>query len=366
MLRTSSLFVLILALLSGCGDSSAPSGFGDAITSQLDALMVKYQSQTRAPGVVLGVWSGSKEYLRAIGQDELATGKAMSATPLFRIGSLTKTFTGTVILQLVDEKKLGLDDTLETVLPATGVPNADKITVRNLLMMTAGVASYNDKIDPKKAYTPQQLLDIIKTLTPSFAPGASWEYSNSNTTLLGLMIEKRDESTLGASIKRRIFDPLKLTGSSFPSDGTMPGEYIHGYMRDPDAPEGALLECSTLDPSWGWAAGAIVSTIADVRTYITALGQGKLLSQDMQRKRMSEWWDTPDATAPSAKYGLGWATIGGFYGHNGSVPGYINMAMFDPTEQTAIVLMLNIQPATDVTRSMMIEVIRTVFPYRTF
>lgn len=366
MPRTCSSIVALLILLSGCGDGSTPTGFSEAVTHDLDALMLKWQSANRAPGVVLGVWSRGNEYLRALGLAELATARTMTATPLFRIGSLTKTFTGTVVLQLVDEKKLTLDDTLESVLPATGVPNAGTITVRHLLMMTAGVASYNSKIDPQNVYTPQQLLDIIRTLTPSFAPGTSWEYSNSNTVLLGLMIEKRDGATLAASIKRRIIDRLQLTGTSFPSDATMPGEFIHGYLIDPDAPEGALLDCSTYSPSWSWAAGAILSNVADVRTFITALGQGSLISQTLQATRTSEWWSTPMTTAPSAKYGLGWANIGGFYGHNGSVPGYINMAMYDPTEQTAIVLMLNIQPAGDVTRDMMVEVIRAIFPYRTF
>jgi D-alanyl-D-alanine carboxypeptidase len=353
-------------LLAGCG--GAPPGFDANTRARFDQLVDASLKKHEAPGMILGVWSGGKQYLRAAGKADLATGRPMSATPLFRIGSLTKTFVGTAVMQLVDEKKLSLDDAVATLLPDAGVPGGDKITVRHLLMMRSGLPSYSQSPEFGKDFsgsrqanfTPAQLLAYAWKLPVLFPPGTAFHYSNTNTILLGLLIEKLDGAPLARSLKRRIFDPLGLTHTSFPSDGTIPGDYIHGYGNagaDRD-------DWSQANPSWGWAAGAIISTIADVRTYIEALGEGRLLSRETQARRLTEWAASP-GPYPTAKYGLGWATMGGFLGHNGSLPGYVNMAMYDPKTKSTIVLMLNFQGKHgDATREIMREAIQILFPGR--
>ena len=359
------LIAVLLLKLASCGGS----GFDSAKAAQLDQVVNESLVTYSSPGMLLYVASPQTgEYLRTAGLAEIDSATSMSVGPLFRIGSCTKTFTGTAILTLVQEGRIGLDDTIDKYI--AGVPNGNIITIRHLLKMRSGLSNYSESAtfghdfdaNPNHSFTPQELLAYAWAMPIMFAPGTQYYYSNTNTVLLGLVVEKvnPEGDNLDQAIKRRISNPLGMTNTFLPNDGAMPGAYIHGYMptQPPD-------DVSLMNPSWGWAAGAMISNFYDMRTYTAALGNGSLLSAQMQALRMSDFESSGMPAYPTAQYGLGWATVGGFYGHSGALPGYVNMAMYDPSTQTTIYLMLNTQPTDgDATMNILTRVIKIMFPDR--
>jgi CubicO group peptidase (beta-lactamase class C family) len=152
----------------------------------------------------------------------------------FRIGSITKTFTATLLLILADEKKLGLDDPVSKYV--AWVPNGDRITLRMLADMTAGLHSYTqDDAWVKVAFsnfgrvwTPRELVDVGLRSPPDFPPGQGWHYSNTNYVLLGMILEQVTGKKIQDSFAEKMFKPLKLTQTSWPVGAALPKPYAHG------------------------------------------------------------------------------------------------------------------------------------------
>lgn len=364
------LIVVAIALII-LGYSLIPPAkkrFDTATIYKLESFMNSSMKKYNAPGMLLGVWvPGRAEYVRAMGVADLKSGKPIWTEGLFRIGSLTKTFTGTVALQLVDEGLLSLDNTVDKYYE--GVPNGDKITIRQLLNMTSGLCNYSEspafgELFIKNRYhywRHDQLVDIATAEKPYFAPGKGCHYSNTNTILLGLIIEKVTNSTLEKQIKKRVFDRLGMRHSTFPTTNTFEGEYIHGYNYNNGKPDDWSLQ----NPSWGWAAGGIISNFQDMHKYIRALGKGTLLSRKTQAERFKGGGPLPKAGFSTTRYCLAGFKLGGFVGHNGGMPGYINIAMYDPSTGAVVLIMLNTQPPQgDATLKMFGEVVKIIFPDR--
>lgn len=247
-----------------------------------------------------------------------------------RIGSNTKTFTAVVVLQLVKEGKLELDAPVERYLPGL-VPNADKITVRQLLNHTSGLPNYTNFLArgllPYQHWyaAPRTLLDIALELEPTHAPGATFAYSNTNYLVAGLIVEATTHRPIGEEIDRRIVRPLKLRRTYFPSTGEerLRGPHPHGYHHDD--PAKPLQDVSVQDPSFGWAAGQMVSTPSELNRFFVALLQGRLLPADLMRE-MQTTVPAPEL-GKDARYGLGLISrslrCGGLsYGHGGTITGY--------------------------------------------
>ena len=209
----AAVAVGLLVSLSACGsDSKAPessaaatptSSSADAtremdagIAKQLDAAIDQTMTAASIPGAIIGVWGPEGRYVRAVGAADKATGAPMKADFYSRIGSLTKTFTVTGVLQLADQGKLGLDDPIGKYID--GVPQGDKITLRQLARMRSGLENYAKTpefqqalvADPYRNFTPQELLGYAFAAPMPFPPGEGYEYSNTNTVLLGLVVEK--------------------------------------------------------------------------------------------------------------------------------------------------------------------------------
>ena len=195
-------------------------------------------AENNIPGAIVGVWvPGEGTWIKAIGTADIETGRNIKITDKMRIASITKTFTATVILQLVDEWKLALNDTLDHFVPE--VPNSDEITIRQLCDMTSGIFSIADDEgfdntlanEPLKKWTHQELLDIALKHDPYFAPGEGGYYSDTNySPLLGMIIEQVTGNTVENEIQTRIIEPLELLNTSFPTGPNMTGEYSRGYM----------------------------------------------------------------------------------------------------------------------------------------
>ncbi|WP_425461435.1 serine hydrolase domain-containing protein [Kitasatospora viridis] len=303
-------------------------GRPDSVQASLNTL-VKDDGVPAALASVKGRDGRTHSYTAGVG--DVATGAKVPVDGQIRIGSNTKTFTAVVVLQLVAEGKIGLDTSVDTYLP--GLLRGDgidgrNITVRQLLQHTSGLPEYvnTDAIltGPKRYYEPRDLLDAALAQKAHFAPGTRWEYSNTNYLVAGLIIQKVTGRPLGEEITQRVIDRIGLRHTSFPTPGDMGIRGVHpeGYVRDAG---GSLRDYTELDPSWGWAAGSVVSTNSDLIRFYAALLGGRLLpAAQLAQMRTTV---PADELGPGARYGLGLVSrplsCGGLYwGHGGAIPGY--------------------------------------------
>ncbi|MFG3283309.1 serine hydrolase domain-containing protein [Streptomyces sp. NPDC048111] len=323
-----------LVMTSGALSPSAASAAArpDTVQSSLNALVAN-DGIPAALASVVDRKGRTHHYTAGVG--DLSTGAKVPKDGQVRAGSNTKAFTAVVALQLVAEKKIALDTPVETYLPGLlrgeGI-DGHTITVRQLLQHTTGLPEYLDKgavlEDPQRYYEPRELLDGALAQKAHFTPGAKWEYSNTNYLVAGLLIQKITGRPLGEEINRRIVDRIGLRHTTFPAPGDMTIREPHpkGYHRDTaDSPWRDVTE---LDPSWGWAAGAVISTNSDLNRFYTALLDGKLLpSAQLAQMRTTV---PAEGAGPGARYGLGLfqrpLPCGGVYwGHGGTIPGFTTM-----------------------------------------
>ncbi|MFD0665873.1 serine hydrolase domain-containing protein [Thermocatellispora tengchongensis] len=274
-----------------------------------------------------------------------------------RIGSATKTYVATVVLQLVGEGKVDLDAPIEDYLPklvrGKGI-DGRKITVRQLLQHTSGLPNYTgfitDYFEIRHTYMdPRQVLDLALSHKASFAPGTKWEYSNTNYILLGLLVQKVTGRPIGEQVTDRIIKPLGLKDTYWPGIGEQGIRSPHpeGYAyRKPGAP---LVEFTEMDPSWGWAAGQMIATPSDVNRFYRALLDGKLLkpAQLAEMRRTVK-----DESIPFGwQFGLGLVKIklscgGHAWGHGGDIDGYETRDAATDDGRAATV-MVNALPSTE-------------------
>ncbi|MFG2651470.1 serine hydrolase domain-containing protein [Streptomyces sp. NPDC048436] len=270
----------------------------------------------------------ARSYTAGVG--DLATGAKVPTDGQVRIGSNTKAFTAVVVLQLVGEGKIGLDSYVDTYLP--GLVRGDgidgrHITVRQLLQHTSGLPNYTKYLDDDiHYYAPRELLDRALKHKADFDPGKKWAYSNTNYVLAGLLIEKVTRRPLAKEIDQRIIKRVGLRHTYFPARGdvTIREPHPHGYYQD--SAGAPVVDATEWDPSWGWAAGQMISTNSDLNRFYTALLSGRLLPT----AQLAQMRTTVPAGAPfadGARYGLGLVSTplscgGVYWGHGGSTTGY--------------------------------------------
>jgi D-alanyl-D-alanine carboxypeptidase len=353
------VFVLALAvclmLSTGAGKLTAQAGSTlstqePPFAGELRPLLLAHMQELSVPGAIVYVNDpGQGAWTTALGTRTLATGAPMQVKSSMRIGSITKTMTATVILQLVDRHKLGLDDPVSTYL--SHVPNGMHITIRELLNMTSGLFSYTEDLgfekqawgtDPFKVWTPQALLAIAYKHPPDFAPGEGWHYSNTNTILLGLLIEQRTHLSVAQAFQRYLFEPLEMdhTGLPFLTSAAIPYPHPHGYsLLLPGRTQ--PVDATDWNPSWAWAAGSAISTLHDLKIWAKALATGQLLSAAMQHERLQLVPQSPHLF----RYGLGIVDIVGFLGHTGQLPGFQSFMGYRPRDGAAIIVLVNLDAA---------------------
>lgn len=297
-----------------------------------------------APGVtaVIRGPAGLERY--SAGSADLRRDRRISPRHHGRVGSVTKTFTATLVLQLAAEGKLGLEDSVQRWLPGV-VPNGDRITVRQLLDHSSGLADYcsvpgitlcdPSNPDPARRWTPGELVAVGVGAPPTFPPGQGWSYTNTDYVLLGMIIERATGRTLGAEYERRIFRPLGLDQTRFPTSTSMPRPFARGYevLAQGTWPP----DVTATSPTIAGSAGAIVSTPGDLQTFMRALLRGRLVSRPLLRemKRPSPGsLNGPYALEGGGvgTYGLGlihytWSKACGVWGHTGAFPGYRTLAV---------------------------------------
>jgi len=269
----------------------------------------------------------------------MATGARMEPDYFHRIGSLSKTFTTDALLILVDRGKVSLDDPISKYVP--DVPSGDTITLRNLARMSSGLTTYDNSdefvngyfADPSRSYTPTQMLGYAFDLPVRFEAGTEYDYSNTNTTLLALVVEQASGRTLADFVTENILVPLKLTRTTFPTGTEIPDPHAQGYTTVGDKEEIA----TRWNPSWGWGVGNMISQLDDMKIWAHELGTGSLLTPGTQQERINSTVRMTDI----ASYGLGIFSVSGWLGHSGSIFGYQTIVLHLPERETSLVFFTN-------------------------
>lgn len=335
------LFTVLIAGFIFCAESDAQINEKSLETKLYEAIDSFYVSDN-LPGITVEIQTPGFTYIKAVGKADIKTGVERKYDDKIRIGSITKTFVATVILQLVDSGKIGLDDKLEKYYP--DYPNSSNITVRQMLDMTSGIPDYIENpvvlksfvYDRLDKYTPMQLYEITKSMKPDFPPGTSWKYSNGNYNILGMMIEKVTGNKIEDEITRRIIIPLGLKNTIYPVTPYLEGQYSHGYMSD--TLTGELIDVTVMDPSIPWAAGCMISDLPDLKIYAKALAKGSMISPESQKERLKF---INSGVSKFVGYGLGIFSLEGFIGHNGGITGYNTTMCYDPELDALILVSVN-------------------------
>jgi D-alanyl-D-alanine carboxypeptidase len=326
------------------------------------------------PGGVIGVTGGPVgRYTAVFGN--AAPSAPMTANTHFRIGSVTKTFTATVILKLVDMGRLSLDQSIAKWEPK--IPNAKRITIRMLLDMTSGIwdeggfgptgrtsllgkwtnqhcALKAPQPDCGKFWRPQQLVDLAIREGPAAYPPGVFYYSDTNYMILGIIAQNVMNQNLGSLVQRFILKPLHMHQTSMPTLSLkLPAPAASGYMTLPVTTPNRYALGTTASPSTLFGAGNIVSTLGELRIWAKALATGALLKRTTQRARLLSVRSIGELNIPlvgsgfrsalPVSYGLGLEQIGDLLGHNGELDpfGYTAELWYLPGVRGSVVVLLN-------------------------
>ncbi|MGW0065046.1 serine hydrolase domain-containing protein [Streptosporangium sandarakinum] len=309
-------------------------------------------------GVRLRVHDERGEWAAGAGASELGGAEEPPADGHVRIGSNTKTFTATVVLQLVAEGRIGLDTPVDDYLPEFGMDR--RITVRMLLQHTSGVFNFTGEyfedgtfvpgipatpagkewVDNRfHSYRPQELVRLALSKPARFEPGTDWSYSNTNYVLARLLIEKVTGRPVAEEMQRLILGPLGLTGTVQPTtEQDIPAPYAHAYYRYEEDGQTRTVDVTRHNPSWISSGGDMISTARDLQTFISALVGGRLLPAEL----LAEMF-TPES---KAGYGLGVFVQevpggGTVITHNGGMAGHAALMYSTPDGGTTLTAALN-------------------------
>ena len=347
-----SAFKLLLAglaalVVSGIAANAAVTGLaensGRREAYRLAVLRVK--DEYHILGVVAGVWvPGQAPWKIATGFADMGSRRLIRLDDLLPIRSVTKSYTVTLLLQLVRDKSVSLDDPIGKYV--TGIPYGDLITLANLAGMESGVKSYSDTkefldglvADPNRGWTPRQLVDLALPYSPLFFPAADYNYSNTNTTLLGMVVEQVTGQALADRFQKRIFNPLGLKRTSYPNDMDIPVPHAEPYFVDPAT--GRVEDCPAVNLSAFGAGGGMVTTLDDLHRWGKALGTGELIGRSLQKTRLLH--SRPATSGPEYdRYGLGIGELKGWWGHTGEGLGYQAATFYDPRTGAVISVEIN-------------------------
>ena len=395
--RIGGIAICIAVLLSGCSSAGEPTtALSPSATTTATSLAPKNSAlktidpqafqtvveaaakQLKVPGAMVLLRTPQGNFNAGVGTTELGVHIPPAANTHFRIASNTKTMTGALIVLLAQDGKLKLSDPVSTYIP--DVPDGENITVAQLLKMRSGLYGYTADpalaaamdANPGKAWTPQEVLAIAFRHPPQFAPDASYEYSNTNYALLGLIAEKVGGRPLAQQFADRLFGPVGLTQTSLPAadDTSMPAPYSHGYMYggsfyaladDPyPADMQAAAQAGTLQPvdytnqnsSYATAAGGAISTADDLATWMKALVSGKVFNADYHQQWLTSLQPEDPAAPDGQKYGYGisyqrFGPNAAMFYHGGELPGFNSFMGYDPDNDVALVIWTNLTLSPD-------------------
>lgn len=339
----STMGVFVLLVLGGCTISDSTGPFISDYQSAIDW----YTSDPSIPGAVALVARGDSIWSGGSGYASLAGG-AMGPSDKVRIASLTKPFTATVILQMTEEGRLSLDETIvpffdRTIIDSLAILDGQsyghRITIRMLLSHRSGVYDYADdafyevlRADPHRRWSP---IDLVRYairngqayFIPDVLPSNEYGYSNTNYILLGMIAEQIEGRAFHHVVRDRILRPLGLSDSFLAEYETIPPPLASGYDGSTDV--------SSNDYSFEWSSSGIVGTVGDLHRFMDALMDGRLFQNPSTLEEMKN----------PMGYGLGLATVeaGGIvgYGHFGQSLGFVSVMVYVPSRDACIIAAMN-------------------------
>lgn len=348
-MKLTKIFTLQLAtsILAGCsGDDPAADSSADyplqqrELAGTLQADVDEHQRHG-VVGIVAQVHVGDEVFRARAGESSVGSGTPVEFDTRFRMGSNTKTFVAVVVLQLAEEGTLSLDDSVEKWLPGVVSGNGNdgsRVTIRQLLQHTSGIHNYTADLFTNftaddfnrvryDSVSPEELLVIALGHPPDFEPGTSWNYSNTNYVLAGMIIEKATGGDWPSQVQERIIAPLGLTATFEPGeDPDLPNPHSQGYHLFVE--NEPLVDVTSYNHTWGGAAGSLISTLDDLTRFWRALQSGELLAPT----QLAEMQMTVAATGleeviPGVRYGLGIMRVptscgGSYWGHFGDTTGF--------------------------------------------
>jgi D-alanyl-D-alanine carboxypeptidase len=331
----------------------APPVHAQSTAANLQAALDQGRAQAGIVGASATVIGPGLAWTGASGLSDRASAIRIRPEMIFGVGSITKSFTAALILQLSEEGALSLDDTLGQWLPAVAanpalhIPGA--VTIRQLLNHTSGINELTDNnefisrllADPAKRLNPEDGLSYVQA--PYFPPGASWHYSNTNYILLGLIAERAANALVVNELQRRFFTPLGLRGTFLQGEEAVIGEITHGHTGAFGVPKQDISSWPrTALNSVAWTAGAIVSTSEDLAHWTQALLSGGILLPESLQQLLT-FVATGDA---GLEYGLGIGRqqdpqLGEIWFHTGNIFGYQGIIAYAPASRTSVAVLAN-------------------------
>ncbi|WP_343890196.1 serine hydrolase domain-containing protein [Kribbella sandramycini] len=336
MRRSVGVVGLVVGALVGA-PLSAEAGRG-GLQRELDGVV-----GVAGVGAQVEVREGRRVWRGRSGVGEVGTGRAVPLAGRFRVGSVTKTFVATAVLQLVGEGRVGLEDPVLKWLPGV---RAEGVTVRQLLDHTSGLYDVLNTLPrPPEAefyanrwrtWTADELIARALVHPPTSKPGVVYKYSNTNYLLLGEIVEKATGVSYAEAVERRVIRPLRLRDTYFPGTSTaIQGPHAHGYVPGPDGP---LIDYTKMNPSVFGAAGELISSTRDLDTFMTALLGGRLLSPELLRAMR-----TPGVEGGRYGLGLTWRTTTcgtTVYGNDGDALAYQTWVFSTADRRQRVALLL--------------------------
>ena len=324
---TSSFIFLLLSACFGC-KAQPPVN-----KAKLDSLMDVISAKNKAMMSIAVMRDGKQVYTKSIGYADFSAGNKTLATAetKYRIGSISKVFTGTMIFQLIEEGKLSLTTPLANFFP--NVTNAEKITVANLLNHSSGLFNFTAEPDYQsklgtKITQAEQLVQFQHA--PVFEPGARHEYSNTNFVLLGFIIEKLDQTTFADAVKKRITTRIGLKNTYYGGEINPDNHEANSYKWT-----GSWVPDTETDMSIPGGAGAMVSTPSDLVKFFHSLFNGKLISMANveQMKTVQDGYGMAMFLMPFYERNT--------YGHTGGIDGFQSQALYIPEDKLTLAMISN-------------------------
>jgi D-alanyl-D-alanine carboxypeptidase len=324
---------------------ASASAFTPQQISNFQQVLQLDQQEAGYPGEVIGVWQqGNGGFVGTTGVSSLSSSAPISTRDHFRIGSVTKTFTATVILQLAQRGALRLSDHIDRFLD--GIPGGRRVTIKRLLNQTSGFPDLSNKLSNDIEAHPFRQWNVRKLVVGSLrhqpracAPGECWHYSNVNYLTLGMVAAQASGKRVRDLLEHGIFDRLGLHQTGLAPARKIPPPRASGYLFNAaNVPQ----DVTGWNFSWSWTAGGLTSTLHDLRRYCPAMATGhRLIDRRMERKRLNFVDISQQVNTPGAGYGLGVFSLptdaGTFIGHDGAVPGYDTVCLYSPQSKTTIV-----------------------------
>jgi D-alanyl-D-alanine carboxypeptidase len=354
-LLSIAVFLVIGFALAGCSgseegkneeESQAPSQ--EEVQSALEQAVAE-----GIPGVALEVRGPEGSEFLTAGVASVEDEQPLTPEDHFRIASVTKAFTAAVVMDQVEEGTLALDDTVERWTPGL-LPQGDSITVRDLLGHTSGLPDYTKDEEFIEAFSsgedlpPQRIVSFVSSEPLAFEPGTSYEYSDTDNIVLGMIVEAATGRSYEQELRSRVLEPLGLQATALPDSPAMPDPHAEGYQYAPES-EGAGepdVVTTAIDPSAAWASGALASTPGDVLGFFGGLLGGELVGEDTIEQMQETVSGQGDPPGPGTKRaGLGIFSYelpcGEVWGHTGQFPGYQAFGAATPDGSGGLAIMAN-------------------------